>query len=403
MADKDIPAPPTRADVLALSKATSLAALRTIWKGIYDRTAPPVVVPPKQPTFTVSGRQILDQNNKPVFLVGANVAPQIIAGPYGFTQPDGRSAQGHVADAKAWGWNAIRVTVPSNGIGVSMTQTVAGVKALIDEYTAAGIVCIVEWHGATGVNQPFNHFSHDPARQFWSALLPQVKTNPHVWVNFENEPITSLRKDGSSLWIDYNKAVVDWVRPYAPTNIIVADLPDSGQGDSDPAAIIDYKALCAMPNVVLSWHNYGAVIQRPEIGGDAAYYNVPNVGWYLRPDPALPVTQEAQVKTWLSTFAALLFNANLPVIIGECGFDWDNARQATGTVPRGYPLERVAAQWSLDKATVQPLGISGVLAWHGNTESGIGAHSLRKAALPWYDTVRPVSELGTLLRSAAGV
>ncbi len=353
----------------------------------YDTADLPFVAPPAPVKFSVFGNAILDPAGKRFIPVGANVAPQIIEGPYGFTQVGGQSAAGHAADAQALGWNTIRITVPVPGVGVSMDQTVAGTKFLIDEYTAKGIVCIVEYHSPIQ-NLPLASPSRRDTREFWAKLLPLVKGNTYVWANVSNEPFSQ-----DAGWYDFSVECVNFVRAIDLDMIVVCDMSNNGQGSV--ASIPDMTELAANRNVVLSWHNYGAVIRDNSIGGDQAMYLVPNVGWFMRPDPSV-LSDIVQVNEWLTQWAEMV--KGLPVIIGEAGFDWDSSARRGNTVPRGYLLERTAAIWSLNKLTKYGFGL---LAWHG-TEGGI--YSLRRGdATVFYSTHTEPSDMGQVLAQAASL
>ena len=62
---------------------------------------PPVVVPPVAPRFSVVGRDIIGPDGRKFVPVGANGG--VWDGPNGFSSLG--TMAGHVADAKAWGWN----------------------------------------------------------------------------------------------------------------------------------------------------------------------------------------------------------------------------------------------------------------------------------------------------------
>jgi mannan endo-1,4-beta-mannosidase len=278
---------------------------------------------------------------------------------YAFTA-QGHTANGHVNDALAWGWNMVRVNVACNpGEGVTLQQTIAGVQALIDEYTAKKIVVMPECHDVTGADADLTDGRWVMIHQFWDAILAANGSNPYVWVNYVNEPYTNWAA-GDPRWAATATTLYQRVRAKGTENLFVWEMTSWGQGADDIANTNAGTNLVAGKcNVVLSWHNYGAA-------GDAT-----------------------QMTSWANTLKA----KGLAVIVGEVGYDWAGYRSQTTS----YTNDFRGGKWAFDNAYTSGFG---VLYWHATGASVVSnnIYSLRTNGLGgWYDTAQPLAPAGVRL------
>lgn len=322
--------------------------------------APTTTAPASNATgrFYVVGSDIIAPDGTKFIPIGANLGADVVSWnppTYAFTA-QGYTASGHVADALAWGWNMVRVNVACNpGAGVTVQETIAGVQALINEYTAQKIVVMPECHDVTGADSTLSDPRWVNIHAFWDAIIAANKTNPYVWVNYVNEPYTQWAANDAK-WAATAQTLYDRVRAKGTENLFVWDMTAWGQGADDLATTNAGQNLVAGKcNVVLSWHNYGAP-------GNAS-----------------------QMTTW----ATALKNKGLAVIVGEVGYDWAGTRSVTTT----YANDLRGAQWSLTNAYTFGFGI---LWWHA---TGAGdPYTLRQNGVGgWYDNNTPLSGAGSAL------
>lgn len=291
--------------------------------------------------FYVIGRDIVAPDGSKFYPVGGNVAVNISDGPYVFNL-NGKTASGHSDDALAWGWNIVRATLVCNNTGfVSTSQLVSRVNAFIDEYTAKNIVVLIECHDFTATNP--SYASLGATNDFFNQLIPRNKDNPYVWYNWLNEPYESNDVSG---WLTLQTAIYNNLRSQGAENILVADVPGYGQGIESVLSGGASQLGQGRCNVVYSWHNYGAA------GG-------------------------GNVNT-LAGFFTQIRNQNLPVIIGEFGYQY-NGGSGTGSYQRDYN----GAQTTFDNG---PSNGIGMIWWHATGDSNTELkYSLKSTDATFYD------------------
>ena len=64
-------------------------------------------------------------------------------------------------------------------------------------------------------------------RKFWDEMTRRYKNNPYVWFNIYNEPYEG---DDTENWRVLHEYYVNRIRAQGAENIIVADVPQYGQG-----------------------------------------------------------------------------------------------------------------------------------------------------------------------------
>ena len=333
-------------------------------------------------TFSVVGGDIIGPDGKKFVPIGANVGARIKFDCYAFYYCN-NSATGHADDALAWGWNMVRLNVvtdvPSD---VTIQETIAGAIALIDEYTAKGIVVMPNSHSVTGTNTPMTDVKYQNINLFWDAILDRYKDNPYVWINYVNEPVTTPVKTGidtnseqsdnnSNFWVTLGNQQYQRVRQKT-NNLFVYDLPIWGQQINELAlTTTGEEFLQGKQNVVFSWHNYGGALKFDQ-GWAHGNYN--------------DMTQWAQ----------LVKNKNLPVLTGEFGRS-SEANTPAWVHGNGNDVD-VSADWTFD--TWWNYGFGG-LWWHG-TGTPPNNWNLRMDNSAWYSNSAVPSASGERLKAIPG-
>lgn len=297
--------------------------------------------------FTIVGRDIVDPAGNKFYPIGANVS--VRQGPYenGYTFNWNGTATGHAADAKAWGWNIVRanlICVPPPTPTVA--QLNAGIDSFIDEYTAKGIVVMVDCHDVTGENLAASSGKIQSLYPFWERLATKYKDNPYVWFNMFNEPQGGSSAGDVANWLTLQQDALRRLRAIAPNNIFVADIPGYGQAVetfTGPNSILRLGA--GQCNVLYSWHAYGA-LGKDGVFGEFADFD----------DEAASRANHREALQYLK-------DHNIPVVIGELG---DPLTLDEGTA--GLPIwNRVGARAVMSEAP--GFGV-GMLWWHATGDSG---------------------------------
>lgn len=304
--------------------------------------------------YTTTDGRIVDPVGKTFIPIGANLGSAIGGNQQG-------TATGRSAEVQAWGWNAIRLFVVQNtGISWSLpaqsvtytgsptngyNQVFQIIDAIVNEYTAKGIVVLIDNHdlfelktsfpgtakAAEGLANPYI----EEINQFWRDCAARYKNNTYVWYNLDNEPIGA----NNQAWVDLHTYHLDLVRAIAPDNIIVMDAMVGG-GDVGPQSDLIGVKLTTDPtmwpvaarnysNLVLSMHNYGG------------YDMYTTVSKYL-------------------TYAKSVHDRlQVPLIIGEVGYTWDNTQADAGLFINNK--NGAISAWEAAATTK-----AGVFWWHGS-------------------------------------
>lgn len=167
-------------------------------------------------TFTVQGTKIIGPDNKEFVAKGTNIN--------GYNTAWGGDTIGHLSLVKdCWKFNLVRVYCridPNyNGYNKDMNY----LYNVLDTYTAAGIVCMVEVHDKTG-----SYFTDSSSPSLndlanWHKNLAiRYKNNPYVWFNVMNEP--GGTECNSTQYLATHQRVIQAIRDGAgASNIIVCD------------------------------------------------------------------------------------------------------------------------------------------------------------------------------------
>jgi endoglucanase len=190
-------------------------ALLAVLGGCAASRAPAGPAAPAGPvtSVAVAGNQLVDQDGRAVVLRGVNrsgtqyvctTAPETFDGP---------SDQASIDAMRAWGINAVRVSLNEqcwlgvNGLPVGRP---AGdyrrdVTDFVSRLTASGLAVIVDLHwNAPGTNRaleqaPMADRDHAPA--FWRSVAPAFAGNPAVLFDLYNEPYPDSERDTDAAWL----------------------------------------------------------------------------------------------------------------------------------------------------------------------------------------------------------
>ncbi|MFT3886596.1 MAG: cellulase family glycosylhydrolase [Arachnia sp.] len=178
---------------------------------------------------------------------------------------------GHAADAVAWGWNTIRLNlmvtdaedwsyVAGRGTDALLDLT----SEIVDEYTGAGLVVIVDAHDNPRSEGYDQADVESQMVDWWTAAATRFRDNPRVWCGLINEP-EYINAD----WVRIMDTLASAVRATGNLNPILLGAPCWGQDLGSiptyfPDAKFSYDADMAPAlqsthgNVIVEQHNYGA-------------------------------------------------------------------------------------------------------------------------------------------------
>ncbi len=314
--------------------------------------------PQSDGVFKVIGKDIVGPDGNLFLPIGANIgAPvQDSAGGEAWIfrlNGDDITTPESVAAIDEWGWNFLRVNAecsarPANDNNAAWgnEEMFTALDKVIDTYTSKGIVVMVDCHDFTpkGTGDETTPTIDDPQyveiAEFWKAAADRYGDNSFVWFNHLNE--FHLGGDPVSAWQSVVDDGYNMFKETGAQNLVVFDLPNQGQQlkiMTDPVFQDWSKTMC---NVVWDWHSYGGIV--PE-GGDVR-----------NPEQT---AFEAEVNNVVAATVA----AEIPVVVGEIGFDWDSERQYTNF---NYPAERFGALAALK---IAPQNGYGIAVWHANGAS----------------------------------
>lgn len=291
--------------------------------------------------FYIVGKDIIDPNGNIFYPIGANVAIKFTDYGYVFEGGNG-GVNGRVNDVKAWKWNTIRATLVCDNDEYpvpTFDELVNGIAPTIEEFTKAKIVVMLECVDGTAKNLKVGDAKDLQIRKFWDEMVRRYKNNPYVWFNIYNEPYENSDTEN---WRILHEFYVNRIRAQGAENIIVADIPQYGQGINLLATQPFGDNLAKSCNVLFSWHAYGAI---DGAGGDFAAHE--------------RVIQQVQAK-------------NYALIVGELGVAfparWGNAGPWQWNI-LGFEAMRVLGP---------KYGI-GLMWWHATGDDGnFSLYALKK-------------------------
>jgi mannan endo-1,4-beta-mannosidase len=312
--------------------------------------------------FAVDGRTIVDPFGDVFVPHGANIGPIV-------TDRDGSpvwlfSLGGNditdpaaVEAVQAWNWNTLRLNarcteIEANEFNAAWgnEEMLAAIDRVVGTYTPLGVVVMIECHDLTGQSPAIDSLAYAETRQFWSAAADRYRNNTYVWFNHLNEfhtPSELLTEEENDRY--WQSVVDDGYATIASTgaaNLLVFDLPNFGNdlGVMGSSTIRDWAATKC--NTIWSWHAYGGLV--PESAGPSYSFDQPDEEVF-RAEVSSLVTQAA--------------DADLSLIAGELGYDWNAERQTSNFA---WASERLGAMTALD---VLPAAGYGLLVWHANGDS----------------------------------
>ncbi len=301
--------------------------------------------------FKVIGKDIVDPNGNLFVPMGANIGAPVVdsAGKEAWIfrlNGDDITTPESAAAVEEWGWNFLRVNAecsaqtPSENAPWGNEEMFTALDEVIDLYTSQGIVVAIECHDLTGESPSIDDPVYLEIAEFWKAAAERYGDNGYVWFNHLNE-----FDDGQSPETEWQAVIDDAYNLFLETgtnNLVIFDLPNFGQRlpvMADPQYQEWSKTMC---NVIWGWHSYGAVAPP---GGDVT-------------NPEEEAFNAEITKLLDNTVAA-----EIPILIGEFGYDWDSNRKTTLF---NYPAERFGALAALKFGPPRGYGLA---VWHANGAS----------------------------------
>ena len=354
----------TRRQALRLAGRAGLAATSSVaWACRNDDHDPGVQPSPagaaRPGRFSTVGGRIHGPDGSPFLSLGAHAVCRPWPVPSWWL--DRAAANGRVADAKAWGWNTIRLhlsTRPERG--GSRAALFDGILRTIDEYTAAGIVVIPVSFDHQRGEPTLAELARSGVIDLQDELVAAHGANPYLWLNPLDEPWAN---GDPGRWADVALALHDRARSQGFDGLFVWDLPRFGQAiDLLSTSSVGSDLRARTTDLVFGWHNFGAA------PGDRQDH-----------------------------FAQRALDLHLPVHIGGFGQVWDTTRPSRSpdwpTMDRD---ERRGADWVFSRFFRFGMG---AVFWHGTGYVGgeTSLYCLREGTnVPWYDRpgAPPLSEAG---------
>lgn len=255
------------------------------------------------------------------------------------------TAQGHSDAALAWGWNTVRLNLMVTGTSSwsfvaqrGQQALLALVSRIVDEYTRAGIVVILDAHDNPRAKGLDRSRVEAGLVAWWKRAAAAFKDNPRVWSGLINEP--DYTNDG---WVALMDRLAPAVRDTGNSAPILVGASCWGQDVARVGSFADAR-FCYEPtmaptiakrygNVILEQHNYG---------GFDLYSTPDTFGRYIETVRA----------------------AGLTPLIGEFGFTVSKTMS-----PDIYPMNYRAAQAVFEVAAQRQVGALWWHATHGDNYS----------------------------------
>lgn len=331
-----------------------------------DDPAPPPPPPVGDRFQVTSDGLIVDPTGEPFLPVGVNCPIKIAE--YSYIHEHGQNLgsinsvwqnptrfPSHVAEAQAWGFNTIRVSLilnnrdPNGPTPNSAVQMLDAIRHGLNELLAGGFVILLgAWDrlGSSPSTVIPGSAADDDCRAFWRSLIVEYGDNPRVWINPYNEPYNDEIPQALTNWLGLHRSYVEFLRAEGYTGPIACDLPRYGQSINVLASGALDQFASEDDNLIFGWHAYGYA------------------------DPA--AEQTAAKHTQYATQARARGHC---VLIGEYGVH--NPPSTAGWAR----WETLAADWV--NANAADLGM-GFLYWHALSH---GPHHIRLDGRPfWHST-----------------
>lgn len=318
------------------------------------------------PAFSLSGAEILDPSGDVFYPIGANVSPPLrdSAGDcIWWLSFECSDMTGRLQSVQAWNWNTLRLNLlcgehenVNTGAPHGPDEMLAATDQIVDEYTAAGIVVILECHDQTAQNPEVGSEGWLELTSFWDRAIERYGDNPYVWINFANEFDATGAAD-ETYFKSFTRAAYDHLTGQDFRGLIVMDLPNFGQHIQffdDPENV---RWSEGFDRVLWDWHAYGGVSEDGTVAGvvrDMAY---------------------EQMGVIYNRILTNLAENEIPVIVGEFGHDWNDERRTAD----GWSYISMVNSARLNIELLPDAGI-GMTVWHGNGSSGTTTEYGLKAA-----------------------
>ena len=313
--------------------------------------------PPPSGSFQVVGRQILDPAGEVFLPVGANVSP-----PLRDSQGDCiwwlslrcSDMTGRLASVQAWNWNTLRLNLQcgyhnnvNTGAPYGPTEMLAATDQIVEEYTAAGVVVILDCHTHVAENPPVGGAVWNELTSFWDQAIARYGDNPYVWINFANEYEATGGWD-ETYFKQFTEAAYAHLTGAGYDGVMLMDLPNFGQHIQFFYDAENVTWAEQFDQVVWDWHAYGGVSRSGKVSD---VYRGMTYG---------------EMSGIYDTILANLAANDLPVLVGEFGHDWNDGRRTDG----GWSYVSMVNSARLNVERLTDAGI-GMTVWHANGSSGI--------------------------------
>ena len=261
---------------------------------------------------------------------------------------------GRLASVQAWNWNTLRLNLQcghytnvGTGAAYGPAEMLAATDQIVEEYTAAGVVVMLDCHPYIAQNPAVGGDTWDEITSFWDQAIARYGDNPYVWINFANE--FESRGDPSNTYFkQFTEAAYDYLTNAGFDGVMVMDLPNWGQHIQffdDPANVAWSKQF---DQVVWDWHAYGGVSTDGTVAS-------------VRRDMGYE-----QMGAIYDTILDNLARNDIPVIVGEFGHDWNDERRTAD----GWSYISMVNSARLNIERLPAAGI-GMTVWHANGSSGV--------------------------------
>lgn len=163
-------------------------------------------------SVSVAGNRLIDASGAPVRLLGVNRSGTQYACVEGWGIFDGPADQASVDAIRAWGTNAVRVSLNEQcwlGINGLPTSTTAdsyrkAVTGFVDLLNHSGLYVVLDLHwngpGTTKASDQLPMADRDHAPAFWASVAATFKDHPAVLFDLYNEPFPDSNHDTDAAW-----------------------------------------------------------------------------------------------------------------------------------------------------------------------------------------------------------
>lgn len=247
-------------------------------------------------------------------------------------------------------WPARTRTTTVTYQGESMPQWKADIAALVDEYTAAGLVTVVVSRDALQAgNANPGVASSTHLTDFYTWLVTRYATNPYVWVNPHCEP-----PYWDQPWCDIHNLVINAVRSAGYVGPIILDPPGAGQDVGPEYTVYNTNGTTWLEQVTGN-ENCSGIANKTGVINGVHWYGWPT--WQRTVDAA---------KSYVSNHTSLGY----PVLLGEFGCITQSGAWGAADASTIDRVKATHVAFDLIRG-----GVVGGVWWHGHHQDGFYLHT----------------------------